>query len=233
MSSRAWHRSVLAAGFAAALVLPVLLFGSCSDDGADGGSTTTESAQPDSSTATSAPPESTSQPPASDTSAIGPIVDALLHQWDVAYTDALTDPAAVIADPDHEVREEFEALFTEDSPYLADLDLLVGSFADEDLRIEPNGSATAQATRFLRVTTVHSNDELDFVWCSFDDSAQVTASTGAVVSDEVGITEGTGTAVRVDGSWRLHRLQVLTHDVLPAGSEDPCPGRAEASQGAA
>ena len=233
MSSRAWHRLVLAAGFAAALVLPGLLLGSCSDDGADGGSTTTKSVQSTSSTSTSAPPESTTQPPASDAGAVGPIVDELLHRWDIAYTDALTDPAAVADDPDHEVREEFEALFTEDSPYLADLDLLVGSFKDQDLRIEPNGSTTAQATRFLRVTTVHSEDELDFVWCSFDDSAQVTASTGAVVSDEVGITEGTGTAVRVDGSWRLHRLQVLTHDVLPAGNEDPCPGRAEASQGAA
>lgn len=233
MSTRASHRSVLAAYIAASLALLVLAFGSCSGDDADGGAATTQSTSPPSSSSSSTVITPASDPPASEGTAIGPIMDDLLHRWDVAYTEALEDPAEVVADSDHRVREEFEQLFTADSPYLADLDLLVGSFADADLRVEPTSSETAQTTRFLRTTTIHSQDALDFVWCSFDDSAQVAASTGAIVSDEVGITEGTGTAVRVDGSWRLQRLQVLTHDVLPAGSEDPCPSRAGASLGAA
>ena len=49
------------------------------------------------------------------------------------------------------------------------------------------------------------------------------------MSDEVGISQGEGTAVRVDGTWKLHTLHVLTHDVKPAGTPNPCPGLASAA----
>jgi len=227
MRERAWHRSVLAAGLAASLAPLVLGLGSCSDDSADGGPSTTERRESAASTttATTSSP-STTQPPASDAEALRPVLDQLLHEWDVAYTDALTDPAAVVDDPDDPVRGEFAAIFTEDSPYLADLDTLVGSYADKDLRVEPSGSDTAQTSQFLRTTTVTDDDNVAFVWCSFDDSTQVQASTGAVVSDEVGISQGEGTAVRVDGAWKIRTLHLLTHGTQPAGSPNPCPARA-------
>lgn len=230
MRERAWHRSVLAAGLAASLATVVLGLGSCSDDSADGGPSTTErrgAATLTTTTSTTAP--STTQPPASDAEALRTVLDQLLHEWDVAYTDALADPESVIEDPDHPVRGEFAAIFTEDSPYLADVDTLVGSFADKDLRVEPSGSGTAQTSLFLRTTTVTDDDNVAFVWCSFDDSTQVQASTEAVVSDEVGISQGEGTAVRVDGAWKLHTLRLLTHATQPAGSPNPCPSRAKAA----
>jgi hypothetical protein len=227
MRERAWHRSVLAAGLAASLAPLVLGLGSCSDDSADGGPSTTErrtAATGTVTTRTSSP--STTQPPASDAEALQTVLDQLLHQWDVAYTGTLADPAAVIDHPEHPVRAEFAAIFTEDSPYLADLDTLVGSFADKDLRVEPSGSGTAQTSQFLRTTAVTDDDNVAFVWCSFDDSAQVQASTGAVVSDEVGISQGEGTAVRLEGVWKIHTLRLLTHATQPAGSPNPCPARA-------
>lgn len=227
MRERAWHRSVLAAGLAASLAPLVLGLGSCSDDSADGGPSTTErrgAAISAATTSTTSP--STTQPPASDAEALRTVLDQLLHEWDVAYTDALADPPAVVDDPEHAVRGEFAAIFTEDSPYLADLDTLVGSFADQDLRVEPSGSGTAQTSQFLRATAVTDDDNIAFVWCSFDDSTQVQASTGTVVSDQVGISQGEGTAVRVDGVWKLHTLHLLTHGTQPAGSSNPCPARA-------
>lgn len=230
MRERTWHRSVLAAGLAASLAPVVLGLGSCSDDSAKGGPGTTERRDGPASTATtttSSPP--TTQPPASESDAIRPVLDQLLHKWDVAYTDALADPAAVVDDPDHPVRGVFASIFTEDSPYLADLDTLVGSYADQDLRVEPAGADTAQTSQLLRTTTVTDDDNVAFVWCSFDDSTQVQASTGTVVSDEVGISQGEGTAVRVDGVWKLHTLHLLTHGTQPAGSPNPCPARAGAA----
>ena len=227
MRERAWHRSVLAAGLAALLAPLVLGLGSCSDDSANGGPSATERRDESTSTVTtttSSPP--TTQPPASDADAIRPVLDQLLHEWDAAYTNALTDPAAVVEDLDDPVRGEFAAIFTEDSPYLADLDTLVGSYADKDLRVETSGSSTAQTSQFLRTTTVTDDDNVAFVWCSFDDSTQVQASTGTVVSDEVGISQGEGTAVRVDGVWKIHTLHLLTHATQPAGSPNPCPARA-------
>jgi len=230
MRERAWHRSVLAAGLAASLTPLVLGLGSCSDDSADGGPGTTERREATTSTGattTSSPP--TTQPPASDPEALRPVLDQLLRDWDVAYTDALADPAAVVDDPEHPVRAEFSAIFTEDSPYLADLDTLVASFADQDLRVESTRSDTAQTSEFLRTTTITDDENVAFVWCSFDDSTQVRASTGAVVSDEVGISQGEGTAVRVEGAWKLHTLHLLTHATQPAGSPNPCPSRAKAA----
>ena len=227
MRERAWHRSVLAAGLAASLAPLVLGLGSCSDDSADGGPSTTERravATPTVATTTTSP--STTQPPASDAEALRTVLDQLLHQWDIAYSDALADPPAVVDNPEHPARAEFTAIFTEDSPYLADLDTLVGSFADKGLRVEPSASGTAQTSQFLRTLTVTDDDNVAFVWCSFDDSTQVQASTGAVVSDEVGISQGEGTAVRVDGVWKIHTLHLLTHATQPAGSPNPCPARA-------
>ena len=144
----------------------------------------------------------------------------------MAYTDALSNPEAVVHDPGHPVRREFASIFTEDSPYLADLDTLVASYADKDLKVEPAGSDTAQTSQWMRTTTVTDDDNVAFVWCSFDDSSQVKASTGETISSEVGISEGEGTAVRVDGVWKLHTLHLLTHGVKPAGTANPCPDRA-------
>lgn len=229
MRERAWQRSVLAAGLAASLAPIVLGLGGCSDDNSNGGPKTTErgvSSAPAVTATTSSP--STTQPPASDAQALRPVLDRLLHRWDVAYTDALSNPEAVVRDPEHPARREFASSFTEDSPYLADLDTLVASYADKDLKVEPAGSDTAQTSQWMRTTTVTDDDNVAFVWCSFDDSTQMKASTGAVVSDEVGVSQGEGTAVRVDGVWKLRTLHLLTHDVKPAGSTNPCPGLAGA-----
>ena len=224
MRERAWHRSVLAAGLAASLAPLVLGLVSCSDDSADGGPSTTERRQttvPATSTSTS----TTTQPASSDDAGVRPILDRLLARWDEAMTGIAGDPEAAV-DPQSDLRDPFAEVFTADSPFVADLtDFVSQGYVGQDLGTRPATGTLNQHTVATRLTGTPDDDHLTFVFCSFNDGEDFYLSTGERRSADVGITEGTGEAVRVDGVWKLHRLQQLTFNSAPEGSPNPCPGR--------
>jgi len=224
MRERAWHRSVLAAGLAALLAPLVLGLGSCSDDSADGGPSTTERRQ-STSTSSSSTSTTTTQPESSDDAGVRPILNELLGHWDEAMTGVAGDPEAAV-DPQSDLREPFAEVFTADSPFVADLtDFVSQGYVGQDLGTRPATGTLNQHTVATRLTGTPDDDHLSFVFCSFNDGEDFYLSTGERRSADVGITEGAGEAVRVDGVWKLHRLQQLTFNTAPEGSPNPCPGR--------
>lgn len=195
-------------------LLAVLLGCSGDDDSSD--------EDPDS---TEPPSESTTttQPPSSDLAAMRPVVEGLLASWDEAFGGMLADPRAVIDDPEHELRSELAALFTTDSPYVADLDVLLGSFVDQDTGYRAASPGGVQQTTLVEFTESRGEDDIGFVFCSFNDAAEYSLATGEERPPDVGVRHGAGEARRVDGQWLLHRLQRLGLDVLAAGTPNPCP----------
>ena len=224
MRERAWHRSVLAAGLAASLVPLVLGLGACSDDSTNSGPSATERRQttvPVSTTPTSI----TTEPASTDDAGVRPILDKLLGRWDEAITGIAGDPKAAVH-PESKLRKPLAEVFTADSPFMADLtDFVSQGYVDQDLGSRPTTGTLSQHTVATRLTGTPDPDHLTFVFCSYNDGEDFHLSTGERRSGDVGITEGTGEAVRVDGLWKLHRLQQLPFNSAPEGTPNPCPDR--------
>lgn len=219
-SAAARHRAVALTATAAIILLGL---GACSHGDAKASRSTTTSAA---ATTPSTEPPSTTQPPATDDAAVRPLISGLLHQWDVSMTAILAQPTAVLDDPNSQLRQPLDAIFTPDSPNLSDVDKLAKGYVDRDLLARAGPSGLSQHTVYLHTTQAPNATWMTFVWCSFDDSIAYNASTSKVVSDRVGIIQGAGEAKRVDGRWKLFRLYQLGETSAPAGSPDPCPSLA-------
>lgn len=204
--------SIVAVGTSA--LLAVLLGCSGDDDSSDDDPNSTES---------TAASTTTTQPPSSDRAAMRPVVEELLASWDEAFGEMLADPRAVIDDPEHELRSELGALFTTDSPYVADLDVLLGSYVEQDAGFRVGPSERVQQTTLVEFTESGSDDDIGFVFCSFSDGVEYSLATGEERPAYVAVRDGAGEARRVDGRWSLHRLQRLGFEVLPPDSPNPCP----------
>lgn len=169
----------------------------------------------------------TTQPPASAEAELRPYIEDLLATWDTGMTDILEDPRLVADDPEHELAVELAEVFTEDSPYMRDLSLLMGGYVTQDTGIRPGPGGLAQRSTLLHFTQAPDDDHVSFVFCSYQDGIQYRLSDGRDRSPSVGIVTGAGDATRVEGVWRLHRLRQLALEWEPAGTPDPCPGLVE------
>lgn len=209
-----WRRSVGAA------VVAALLLGACGGDdddpdgsgagtGGGGGSTT-----------------ASTQPPASDAAAVRPYLQDLLRAWDEAMTPILSDPRTVAEDPEHDLRRELAESFTDDSPYVRDLGEFLEGYISQNTGVHPGASGLAQETTLLDFTRTPDEDHLSFTFCSFSEGPEFALSEGTERAPSVGVTQGAGDATRVEGRWRLHRLQQLGVDTKPAGTPNPCPSLA-------
>jgi hypothetical protein len=200
-----------------AVAVCVLALSACGGDGDDDGSNGERGDRP-ASTASS-----TTQPGAQDEEAVRPYVESLLGAWDEAMTDILADPRPVAADPDHELAAELAESFTADSPYVADLTELLEGYVAQDTGLRPGPRGVVQHTTLLEFTQAPDDDQVSFVFCSFADGVQFRLSSGEELPPSVGVTQGAGDAVRVDGVWLLHRLRRLGLETKPGGTPDPCP----------
>jgi hypothetical protein len=152
---------------------------------------------------------------------------SLLHQWDVALTPILGDPQGVATDLTSPARTKLAAAFTPDSPYVSTLtQMLEELYVKQDHGVRPGKRAAVQTTTLLRISQVRDANHVSFVFCSFNDGVGFTLSTGKVRPFTIGVTQGTGDAVRAAGVWRLDQLQQLTAVTYPAGTPNPCPGLA-------
>lgn len=203
---------LLSVGVVAACVFAL---GACGDDDEGGGG---ERSDRSDSTVSS-----TTQPAAPDEEAVRPYLESLLGAWDEAMTDILADPRPVAADPEHELAAELAKSFTDDSPYVADLTELLDGYVAQDTGLRPGPRGVVQHTTLLEFTQAPDDDHTSFVFCSFADGVQFHLSSGEELPPSVGVTQGAGEAVRVDGVWRLHRLRQLGLETQPAGTPDPCP----------
>lgn len=179
--------------------------------------------------ATAAP--STTQPASTDPAVRG-VLDALLHQWDALMTAAYRDPAGIVDHPDDPRRAPLRTAFTADSPFAADFDNLIRPFADNGWSDRPGPSEEGQQSEVLEITLTPDEDHLSFTWCGYNDGITVRVADGSVVSDDVLIVDGMGSAVRVDGRWAIYRLRLLREAQQPAATANRCPARAaEAAAG--
>ncbi len=212
----------------AALAVCALALGACSSGGER--STPTTPVGSSTTTTTRVAQTTTTQPPSTDRAAISPVINRLLRRWDDAMTPILAAPKSVAADLSSPLRAALKAVFTADSPYVADFDKLLSGYVDQGLANKAGPSGLVQQTTYLRTTKSPDEDHLSFVWCSYDDSTTVHASTGAVVTSEVGITQGEGTALRLSGQWKLYRLRQLGRVAKPQRTPNPCPSFARAAK---
>lgn len=211
----------------AATALALLTLAACGGSGDKADPPTTS---PRSSTTTKAVVTTTTQPPSTDAKAVVPVMESLLHQWDASLTELLQDPGAALRDPHGRPRTDLEAPFTDDSPYVADIDKLLSGYADRGQANRLGPSGKGQQSVYLRPTNARDPDSLTFLWCSFDDSVTYNVKTKAVVDANVGITQGEGVAVRKAGQWRIYRLRQLGFVSKPPGTANPCPTFAEGSR---
>ena len=217
---RVWSGHRWMAVVAAACVVATVACG-----GGDGGGAEAEDAP-----GTSEP--ATTQPPAGDEAAVRPFIEDLLSAWDESMTDVLADPRLVAEDPEHELAADVAESFTEDSPYVRDLSLLMEGYVTQDTGIRPGPSGLAQRTTLLHFTQAPDDDHVSFVFCSFEDGVEYRLSDGSDRPPSVGIVTGAGDATRVEGEWRLHRLRQLGLESKPVGTPDPCPGLVETGESA-
>jgi hypothetical protein len=175
----------------------------------------------------------TTEPAATAGTAIAPVMDALLHQWDSALTAILQAPSAVLEHPNDARRATLKAAFTADSPYIADVDKLLKGYSNRGQANRPGPSKKGQQSLFMRPTSSHDPNSLTFLWCSYDDSVTYDVASGKNVDANVGITQGEGVAIRKAGVWRLYRLRQITFASKPPGTANPCPGWARGARGPA
>lgn len=220
------HRS--AGRAVTALASCALALGACSGGGER--STPTTAVGSSTTTPTRAAQTTTTQPPSTDRTAISRVINRLLRRWDEAMTPILAAPKLVAADLSSPLRAPLKAVFTADSPYLADFDKLLSGYVDQGVANKAGPSGLVQQTTYLRTTQAPDVDHLSFVWCSYDDSTTVHPKTGAVVTSEVGITQGEGTAIRLSGRWKLYRLRQLGRAAKPPRTPNPCPSFARAAK---
>jgi hypothetical protein len=165
----------------------------------------------------------TTQPASSDEAAVRPYIEDLLAAWDDAMTPILGDPQAVADDPESPERAELAESFTQNSPYVEDLGELLAGYISQDTGLRPGPSGRVQETQLLDFTEVPDDDHVSFVFCTFTDGVDFALSTGEERPPTVGIRQGAGTAVRVEGAWLLDSLQRLGFEEKPAGTPNPCP----------
>jgi hypothetical protein len=200
----------------AALVL-ILLAGCSGGDSGSDGSGDRGGSEGDGDT-------TTTQPAGSDVAALQPYIEQLLAAWDESMTAILADPGPVAEDADHRLRRELAESFTDDSPYVEDLGaLLTTGYVDQDVGIRPAPNGLAQETTLVEFTGQPSDDQVSFVFCTYNAGVGYSLSTGEERPPSVGVTQGAGEAQRVEGVWLLHRLRQLGNETQPAGTPNPCP----------
>lgn len=199
------------------LLMPLAGLAACGSDKASSPSSSTSPAP-----ATTVPPTTTTQPASTDP-AVGPVINDLLHQWDLLMTIAYKDPKAFVEHRNEADHDILRTAFTPNSIFAAEVDDVVRSYATKGWAGHPGGSGETQRSSLVHTNRSAVPNAITFVWCSFDDSIAVIAATGEVTDTHASIIMGSGSAVRSDGRWRLDELSELSHNLVGPGTADPCP----------
>lgn len=218
-------RRALTRTFAIPVLLLATVIAGCSDDGANANGSTSTAVDRSSSSTTSSTTASTSttQPPGTDLEAVEPIIAELLSQRDELASLLRQDPESV--------REgdgpfaDYAALFTPDSPQLADFRDSIEGVADEGHADRPGPSGVLEATHLDSMLPSDTADVAFFQVCAFSDYETFDVESGqTVTAGAVKVVSG-GEARRVDGVWLLHDFLDPEPGLvksLPSGTADPC-----------
>jgi hypothetical protein len=183
------------------LLITALLGGACGDDD--------ETTHPKPSSTTVEETTSTTQPAGTDPAGVRPYIEGLLARLDVSINQIVADPG-VAADRNNSLVQDYLALFDPDSMFAEGaIDLWVQQGAQGISTRPYSDDAPALATELAGDIETVSESQVTFPTCEkqnyrgFDGEGR---ETEIVAGQSV---PGRGTAVRVDGQWRLQRLDVL------------------------
>lgn len=160
----------------------------------------------------------TSQPPGDDPAAVEPYVVELLARFDEVTDQIVRDPS-VVEDPESPLIEQLEAIYAPDAEGMAGSLQAFRRDADAGLRSEPVNSDTTIRTDVTgEVETVDENTVTVPV-CSVMTYRRLDRD-GAVHELIAYLAQpGEVTAVRVEGVWRLERVDVFGNTIC----QDPVP----------
>ncbi len=219
----------------AVVLVAVLVVASCSGDsddatsttdrGTSSGSSATTTASTSSSTAaptstttstastaaTIAP--STPEPPATDTAAVAPVLQALMDRHDGAVAAVLADPR-VAHDGASPLVGAYVALFVPDATFPT---TVIEGWRREAAqgRFYRSGPAGAMRRSTVMRVTAASEDEASFTVC-IRNSIVVTDAGGVVLESQGGVAAGVIDAARIGGIWLLRDLSQAPPDGCPA-----------------
>jgi hypothetical protein len=183
----------------------------CSSDDDDSSSTTTPEETASSTT-------SSTQPAGTEPSDVEPYITELLARYDEVTNQIVADPS-VATDRSHPLIKEYLALIEPGSDAEGAIQTWIDNAA-EGITIRPySDDAPPFVTSLDGSIETISADEVRFPTCEQQNYRQYDGQgrqTEFVTGQPV---PGQGTAVRVDGEWRLRRLDIVTNAVGCGSSE--------------
>lgn len=194
----------------AIVLLAALVAAACGDDDGDASSDTT---QPNDNGATS-----TTEPPGTKPGEVRPFIVDLLARYDEVTNEIVADPS-VANDRENPLTQDYLAIVEPDSDAEGAIQTWIDNAA-EGITIRPyDDNAPAQVTSLDGDIETVSEDEVRFPTCVAQNYRQYDGQgreTEFVTGQSV---PGQTTAVRVDGEWRLRRLDIATNVVGCGGGD--------------
>jgi hypothetical protein len=186
---------------AVVILVGVLAAAACGGgDGADGPPGEVASAEPPSRTPAT-------EPPATHADAVQPYIEDLLARYDRVVNDIVADPS-VAGDRGHPLVEEYVGLFEPDSDFVEQVLSVWVADGESGRSVQPydDGSSAFESHLDGEIEAL-SEDEVVFPLCI--ERRMLVYADGALRQETPYAAEpGGGRAVRVDGAWRLRRLDV-------------------------
>jgi hypothetical protein len=182
------------------LLITALLGGACGDDD--------EAARPKPSSTIVEETTSTTQPPGTDPAEVRPYIEDLLARFDDSTNQIVVDPG-VAADRNDPLIQAYLRLFEPNSDFAEGAISNWVQNGELGLSTEPfDDSAPPYTTLVDGDLVAVSDDEVTFPTCDKQNYRHIDGQgrpTELVSGQQV---QGQGTAVRVDGEWRLRRLDI-------------------------
>ena len=188
----------------AALLAAAVLVTGCSSSTADGDA----SAAASDGAVSASPRTPPTEPPGSEPDAVRRHVEALLTRYDAAVNAIIVDPT-VVRDRASSAVQAYVELFEPGSSVADDAVNGWARSADAGITVQPlRHDAPMIASRLDGEVETVDDDEVRFATCADHQYQQYDG--GGVLQDVVDVVgrAGEGVAVRVDGEWRLRRLEL-------------------------
>jgi hypothetical protein len=150
---------------------------------------------------------SPTEPRASDLRAVEPYIEDLLARYDRVVNDIVADPT-VAGDPDNPAVQEYVSLFEPDSAFVEQVLAAWVAEGENGRSVEPyDDQSPAFESHLDGEIEALSDDEVVFPVCV--ERRMSVYVDGALRQETAYFAEpGGGSAVRVDGTWRLRRLDI-------------------------
>lgn len=198
--------AITALGAVMALLVLGVLVSACGDDDQGGSPPSEGRGASDGATAPS------TEPPGTEPVEVRVYIEDLLVRLDEVTDEIVRDPSVVL-DPESELVQEFKALYAPGSDGLSGGLRAFRQSAEEGTRLEPvNSDHTIETALTGDIETV-DEEHVRFPVCSTMTHRELDGD-GVVVEHIPRLAQpGEGFAVRLDGEWRLERIDVFTNTI--------------------